>query len=191
MTRHPMASPGVGGKERFPGLASQERLTGRDGDYTSTWHRQQTVPPGTFLPPPRPHEVMDANHAHHNHVSCYDFNTGSPTMFSTFKPREDHVYESPKFNRKSYAELGTGPSYHELEATREPCPYSDSDEEEEPEIHIRQNPLNDRLMRARAKLMEEPIHLEPTMVAINTFGGRKPGTLSRDNSVDTETTVTS
>lgn len=101
-------------------LAKPERLViGRESDYATTLQRHLAVHPTSpslsehlFMVTPSTSECCPI----HGH---YDDHRGHSRM-STFKPGFDHIYESPKFERREFCgeradDCSSTPFYHELE----------------------------------------------------------------------------
>lgn len=121
---------GIGGqyygpaKEQYPMLSKDHPAS--ESDYTTTLHRRLAVPPhvnsnGVFpdLPPPPPPSSAGGDlcpvHGAYGDV-CSGMHTFRP-------PPIEHIYESPKFERKRPRD---SPFYHELEPTSNSDP-SDSE----------------------------------------------------------------
>lgn len=112
-------------KEQYPMLAKPERLViGRESDYATTLQRRLAVPPGAISPSLSDHlflvspSTSECNacpvHGTYNEVN----NRATMGRMSTFKPNIEHIYESPKFERRAgdeHTEECATPFYHELE----------------------------------------------------------------------------
>ena len=111
---------GVIPKEQYPMLANPERMgSDRECDYTTTWQRRATVPATAVirdhsLPPP-PREAFDSRSLGRP-LSPTQFSHPHNASFDPYHQHVDHIYESPKFERKTYADA---PFYHELDPDRD------------------------------------------------------------------------
>ncbi len=123
-------------KEQYPMLANPERLGSDRGDcdYTTTWQRRATVPAtavirDTSLPPP-PRDAYDSRSLarplspSHFHHTVYPLESNSAS-YNPYHHHVEHIYESPKFERKTHPD--GGPLYHELDPDKDDGPDSPPD----------------------------------------------------------------
>jgi hypothetical protein len=120
-------------KEQYPMLHKDHPATIRESDYTTTLHRRLAVPPppamnnGVFpdLPviPPPPQSAGPMGELCPVHGAYGD---GCMTSMHSFRPPAvEHIYESPKFDRKRRPK--DSPFYHELEPTSNSDPSESGD----------------------------------------------------------------
>ncbi len=113
-------------KEQYPMLANPRLDSDRgECDYTTTWQRRAMVAPAavtrdTSLPPP-PREAYESRSIaspslHYHHPSMVYPLEQPSASFNPFHQHVDHIYESPKFDRKTYSD---GPVYHELDPDKD------------------------------------------------------------------------